>query len=195
MDFSIYRSINNFAAHTSWAHWFFIGFSEYGIAIFAALLGTTWWVGRRQSDAHNVAVVAATGIGSLLALGLAQIIGNAVGRARPFTTHPQVHLLIDRTKDFSFPSDHSTVAGACAIGLLLCSRRFGIAAVITAVVMGFSRVYVGTHYVGDVLAGLILGATVTATTITFAAPLLERMIRMPSMARVARLVAGPQAAR
>ena len=52
------------------------------------------------------------------------------------------------TKDFSFPSDHATVAGAVAGGLGIVDRRLGRIAVGLAVLMAAARVYVGAHYPG-----------------------------------------------
>ncbi|MEP7113735.1 MAG: phosphatase PAP2 family protein [Ilumatobacteraceae bacterium] len=78
----------------------------------------------------------------------------------PTKTMCAVHVLVDRTTDFSFPSDHATAVGAVAAGLLLANQRWGIIAAVLAVAMAFTRVYVGAHYPGDVAAGLILGAAV-----------------------------------
>ncbi len=47
--------------------------------------------------------------------GTGQLIGGAIDRARPYETLANVHLLVDKTKDFSFPSDHATAAGAVAV--------------------------------------------------------------------------------
>jgi len=85
-----------------------------------------------------------------------------------------VHLLVDKTTDFSFPSDHATAAGAVAVGLLLTNRRWGIIAAALAVVMAFTRVYVGAHYPADVLAGLALGGIVAAVGTVLVVPLLGR---------------------
>ena len=96
---------------------------------------------------------------ALIALEIAQLIGRAVDRTRPFHALSSVHVLIARSADFSFPSDHATTAGAVSVGLLFAGRRiWGAIAVICALVMAFARVYVGVHYPGDVLAGLTLGA-------------------------------------
>jgi membrane-associated phospholipid phosphatase len=43
------------------------------------------------------------------------------------------------------------------------NRRPGAFTAIAAVLMAFARVYIGAHYPQDVLAGLVLGALVTAT--------------------------------
>ncbi|GAC1361611.1 MAG: hypothetical protein NVSMB32_00820 [Actinomycetota bacterium] len=59
-----------------------------------------------------------------------------------------MHLLLARTGDFSFPSDHAAVAGAVATALFLVDRRIGLVAAILALAMAFARVYVGAHYPG-----------------------------------------------
>ena len=101
-----------------------------------------------------------TTVATLTAVALNQPVGNAVGEARPYATHPGLLRLASATSDFSFPSDHAVMAGAVAAGLLLVSRRLGLIAVVLAVVMAFARVYIGAHYPWDVAAGLGLGASV-----------------------------------
>ena len=113
-------------------------------------------------------------LGLVGGIGITVIVATAktvVGRARP--DHP--FALVD-SHGFSFPSGHA--AGAAAVGLLcawmLCRwvvhRWAGQVAVwalaITAIIMiGFSRLYLGVHFVTDVLAGWLLGTAWTATVI------------------------------
>lgn len=133
-----------------------------GIAVFALLLLAAWWIARRSPDPiHQVAKAIWAGAGSLLAVVVNQPIGSIIARSRPYDTLNNVHILLDKTKDFSFPSDHATVSGAVAMGLLLANRRLGILAVGAALLMAFARVYAGAHYPGDVAAGLLLGAIVS----------------------------------
>ena len=77
---------------------------------------------------------------ALLALAIDQPIGAAIDRPRPYTVIPNMHLLVDKTSDFSFASDHSIIAGGVAAGLWLVNRRLGIVATIAAVAMAFARV-------------------------------------------------------
>lgn len=78
-------------------------------------------------------------------------------RIRPYDAHI-THLIVDRSVDFSFPSDHATASFAIAAAFLLHrlpKRGFIFFAV--AVLLAMSRVYVGTHYVSDVLGGAVTG--------------------------------------
>ncbi|MGN0262381.1 MAG: phosphatase PAP2 family protein [Eggerthellaceae bacterium] len=81
-------------------------------------------------------------------------------RERPFVAIPDVQLIIDPPSGFSFPSGHSATAFSVAICLLLCPRlklplRF--AAVLFAVAIATSRVYLSVHYLTDVVCGSLVG--------------------------------------
>ena len=177
MDGALFRSINRFADRTSWAHGLFRANAGYGIVLFAVLLLVAYIDGRQHDDLTAVAGSVSAGIAALIALGVGQLIGGAVDRARPYETITNVHLLVDKTADFSFPSDHATVAGAVAVGLLFANRRWGLVASILAVLMAFTRVYVGAHYPGDVLAGLALGGIIATAAWFTLMPLLRRLAR------------------
>lgn len=62
--------------------------------------------------------------------------------------------------DYSFPSDHATIAAALAAGLWLANRKVGAIAAVLALVEGFSRVYLGLHYPHDIAAGILLSMVV-----------------------------------
>ncbi len=109
--------------------------------------------------------------------GIAAVIVIAkhlVGRQRPHLTSALVE-----PHGFSFPSGHAT--GAATVGLLcawmLCRwvvHRWSVqVAVWTATIamvglIGFSRPYVGVHFVTDVLAGWLLGAAWTGSVLLLA---------------------------
>src|SRR3954469_22302848 len=176
MDSSLYRWINRLADRTSWAHGLFKANAGYGIVLFAVLLLVAYLNGRQHDDLTAVAASAWAGAAAIVALGIGQLIGSAVDRARPYETMTNVHLLVSKTTDFSFPSDHATVAGAVAVGLLFANRRWGIVASVFAVLMAFTRVYVGAHYPADVLAALVLGGAVAAAGALTLVPLLSRLV-------------------
>ena len=73
---------------------------------------------------------------------------------------------IDLHNDYSFPSGHTTAA-FCMFSILAFSmekRRWQISMALLALFVGFSRIYLGQHYLMDVVAGCILG-TVVATIV------------------------------
>lgn len=175
MDGRLFRLINRLAGRTGWAHGFFIAYAKYGIVLFAVLLVVAYLDGRRHGDLRAVSGSVWAAGAALVALGIGQLIGRAVNRARPYNAMTGVHLLIDKTSDFSFPSDHATVAGAVAAGLLFTNRRWGTISAVLAVAMAFTRVYVGAHYPGDVVAGLALGAAVAWAGRILVVPLLMKL--------------------
>ena len=193
MDGSAFRWINRLADRTSWAHSLFKANAGYGIVLFAVLLLIAYVDGRQHADI--TAVAASVWAAALIALGVGQIIGGLVGRARPYETMANVHLLVDKTTDFSFPSDHATVAGAVAVGLLFANRRWGIIASTLAILMAFTRVYVGAHYPSDVLAGLTLGGLVAAAGYFVIVPLLRRIATWLTTTSLRPLVTNAEAAR
>ncbi|MGV9807341.1 phosphatase PAP2 family protein [Micromonospora chersina] len=85
---------------------------------------------RRAGDGMPAAVWAPAGM--LLAVAVNQPIVSAVHEPRPYTTLSGILVLADRSPDPSFPSDHATMAGAVAAGLLLVSWRLGLLAVAAA---------------------------------------------------------------
>jgi undecaprenyl-diphosphatase len=99
-------------------------------------------------------------IGAVLALAFAASIGleHLSRQLRPFQTH-QVHQLIAHDGGVSMPSDHATAAFAIAfaVGVFL-HRGWGVVLAVVAVLIGLSRVWVGVHYPGDILAAAVIAA-------------------------------------
>jgi membrane-associated phospholipid phosphatase len=169
MDAHLFRDINSFAIHTHWAHGVMKLFANDGVGLFGLFVLAAWWVARSGREARRgVAASAWTAAATVIAVGLNQAIVSAVHRPRPYQTLRGVEVLVSRSHDFSFPSDHAVTAGAAAAGLWLVARqgskfarRIAIGGTVVALLLAFARVYVGAHYPGDVVAGLAVGAAVT----------------------------------
>ena len=105
------------------------------------------------------------GMGAALILGLLLCnltLKPLIARIRPYDYQLQyfgtnVKLLIEAQHDFSFPSGHTIASFEAATVLMLHNKKAGIAAVILASLIAFSRLYLYVHYPTDVLAAVVLG--------------------------------------
>ncbi len=159
LDDRVFRAINSLSRHTDWLHSPMVDYAKFGVILFFGLL-VIGLVMARRLDNRTLAAAGWAPIAVLLALAANQPLSGAVHEARPYDTHPHVLVLVTRSTDWSFPSDHAVMAGAVAVGLLFVSRRLGFIALGAALLMAFARVYVAAHYPWDVLAGLVFGGAV-----------------------------------
>lgn len=81
-----------------------------------------------------------------------------VARVRPFDLAEGGELIITKPSDFSFPSGHTSVSFAGASAIFAHDKKYGIFALIFAVLIAISRLYLYVHFPTDVLAGAIVGA-------------------------------------
>lgn len=193
----LFEQVNAFARATPWLHAPARAYANYGLVLFVVLLLAGWWVARRSGQVAGVAAAISAGGATLLAVAVNQPIVHAVHEARPYTTLPGILVLANRSTDPSFPSDHATMAGAVATGLLFVSARLGIAAWCAALLLAFSRVYVGAHYPHDVVVGLALGAAVVLAGRVVAQPILVALVRRLGRTRLRSVLTsanGPSAA-
>lgn len=162
MDFRLYELINGLSGNAIADRLFELVADELSIVLMA-LVALTFLVrwSRHQTERRSGAVLgSAAATASLL---VAQPIAHAVDRARPYISHPaHAHLLVSRSHDPSFPSDHAAGAFALALGVWVYDRTFGTLLLLVAGAIAFSRVFVGTHYPSDVVAGALLGAAAVA---------------------------------
>ena len=106
-----------------------------------------------------------------LSMGISLLIGllvcnvtlkPLVGRIRPYDYQLQhfqkeIILLVEGLHDYSFPSGHTIASFEAATALLIGNKKLGIPALILAVLIAFSRLYLYVHYPTDVLASIVLG--------------------------------------
>ena len=106
------------------------------------------------------------GISAGLALIFGLIICNMilkpwVARIRPYDFQEQmgviINLLIEKEHSLSFPSGHTIASFEAATAILLRHKKLGIAAMILAILIAFSRMYLYVHYPTDVIASVFLG--------------------------------------
>jgi membrane-associated phospholipid phosphatase len=119
------------------------------------LLGFTW---RRGSQQWTLIFLA-----MLLAMMLAGVAGTVMKRTVP-RARPSVHAETPwggprfSSKYHSFPSGHVGASTAFFGVLFIARRRIGLACLSIPILIGFSRMYIGAHYLSDVVCAAVLGA-------------------------------------
>jgi diacylglycerol kinase family enzyme/membrane-associated phospholipid phosphatase len=93
------------------------------------------------------------------------VLKRLFGRVRPDLENLRSDRRLRRSPvTLSFPSGHSSSAGAFVTGLAMENPLAGAAVAPLALGVGYSRVHVGVHYPGDVVAGLAVGGAVAAAS-------------------------------
>ena len=95
---------------------------------------------------------------SLGETGVVNTLKQALGRLRPFHSIAEAQVLVGKGGSGSFPSSHASSWFAATLIAAVYYRRSVWWMLPMAVLIAFSRVYLGVHYPSDVLAGAILGA-------------------------------------
>ena len=108
---------------------------------------------------------------SLIALLICFLINNValkllVDRIRPYETIPQLSVLIPLPSDASFPSGHACSSFAVANALFRNRKgKWEWCLYILAGLIAFSRIYVGVHYITDILGGIFIGLVFSSLTV------------------------------
>lgn len=156
IDQALTKAINLLSGRIPFLDDVLIAVSAYGIPFLVLVVAMQWWRSDNRMAVRHVLLSA--GFAFLLGLGINQLVLLFFDRVRPYETGV-TRLLIAPSADPSFPSDHSAAAMAIAASFLLSGvlQTQGLFLLAAAVLVAFSRVYVGIHYVGDVLGGAAIG--------------------------------------
>lgn len=140
---------------------------------FAVLFLAAWWRARSLgSRAMGLALFAP--VATVIAYMASRTIKVFFEQMRPCQAMTDLSTIAtcDPIGDWSFPSNHSAIAGAAAAVIVITWHRMALPAAVLAVLEAFSRVLVGAHYPHDVTVGLVTGAVVaTLVSLALARPL------------------------
>ena len=155
MDTAITQWINGFAGQNPVVDQMMIAITKFGVPAMIVFVVLQWWSRNDRLFVRHVAICA--GLSFLLGLAINQGILVFVHRLRPYDLGLS-NLLIDRSADWSFPSDHATASMSIAAAFVIRKLPRRAAALFAmAILIGISRVYVGTHFATDVLGGAATG--------------------------------------
>lgn len=104
-----------------------------------------------------------------------------VGRIRPYDVIEGLSILVPVEKGLSFPSGHSANGLACAWVLWrMLPRKIGLPALLLAILISLTRLYVGVHYPTDVLAGIAIGIAMAELAMFIVRVVERKLIRRRS---------------
>lgn len=172
-------SVFSFVEEHIWADWLtpiVVFITNLGDGAFWIVFSLLMLIPKKTRKAGVVMLVAMAFMG----IGNNLIIKNIVARPRPYnllawegiSKYPELAArwaqeynfpnFVEKLTSYSFPSGHTSSSFAPALALLLTldkkDKAWSIPAIILALLIGFTRIYVHVHYCTDVLGGLLSGA-------------------------------------
>jgi membrane-associated phospholipid phosphatase len=121
--------------------------------IIIGILGLVYWTINKEIGKRLAMTV-------FFSIGLNSVLKVMIGRLRPFQVdNTIVNLRPETSGSYAMPSGHTQSASTTFFGLayFFKKRYLLISAIIITVLVGLSRMYIGVHYLTDVLVGGLLG--------------------------------------
>jgi undecaprenyl-diphosphatase len=117
-------------------------------------LGIAWQRGSQKWSRIFLSMLIAMAIAGLTGT----VLKRTIPRPRP-SVQTEIHWGGPRfsSKYHSFPSGHVGASSAFFCTLFLAKRRIGLACIPIPILIGFSRIYLGAHYLSDVVCAAVLG--------------------------------------
>lgn len=157
-----YRDITSLASDSpSWLGSLGEIISEAGILVCLVLFFLGYW--RARSNSHQAMALALVApIATCITYVLSELLKGWLQEERPCRAVTGVRIVAECPEpgDWSFPSNHSVIVGASVATLFVFWRTAALLALPVAVLTAFSRVFIGVHYLHDVVAGCLMGAVV-----------------------------------
>jgi len=176
VDATISSIINN--SHSTLIDDFMIWMSMYGrevvwsvVIVFMSIFAG--WKGKK------IALIIV--ISFLIIMPLNTLFKNFFERLRPPVETQELHIL--QESDFAYPSGHASIVTAGALTLMILFRRekeliLSIILACEAALVCISRIYLGDHYLFDVIGGILFGAGISLLSISLSRYLDPILIRM-----------------
>lgn len=140
------------------------------IAVGLILAGIAWRRGNQKWTRIFLAMLLSAALAGLVAYGLKV----STGRVRPSVRVEKVwHGPDSRSNYQSFPSGHTAASAGFFAVLFFVSCRIGLLCFVISLFVGFTRIFLGAHYLSDVVAALLLGILAAVVVTQLIIPKIE----------------------
>lgn len=153
INIELFRMFNDLGKEVMFLNPIMIFFAKY-MKYFLLFGIIMYWFTRKRENRIMI-------ISSMFAFVVAEVFGAIAGAIhsnnQPFAELSNVNQLIGHAIDNSFPSDHAIEFFSICITFLLFKKNLRYVWLAIAILVSFSRIWVGVHYPADILVGAILG--------------------------------------
>ncbi|MBX3237368.1 MAG: phosphatase PAP2 family protein [Nitrospiraceae bacterium] len=160
LDEALFQAINGVAGRSETVDWLMVQLARPRNLYYPGGLAAAYWLWRNWRECLIGSAALAGVIG--MADGIGTFCKDLVQRPRPCLTLQNVHALLGCGKAFSFPSNHAVNTAAAAAFFQVLYPRSGWISWPLVAAIGFSRVYIGAHYLSDVMGGWVIGGAIGA---------------------------------
>lgn len=157
IDVALFYAVNG-GWHPAWLDWLMVQLTSSVNWRPIWIAGILWLLIKGNREGRICAVILVVTVAAMDQLS-SHLLKETIQRLRPYEALQNVTQLVG-SGGGSFPSNHALNNAAAAVVLSAYYRKLTWLWVAIALLIGFSRVYVGVHYPSDVLGGFVIGGLV-----------------------------------
>ena len=156
MNYTVFQWFNHLAGSSKLLDMLMIAITNSAVYVAILFMLILWFNnGKKENAIRKQYTVLYTTLSVSIALLVNVLIHAVYYHPRPFITH-HVNQLVPHAADSSFVSDHSVLVFSIAFVFILRGEKLKYIALIWAILVGVSRMYVGVHYPLDILGAAFL---------------------------------------